>query len=67
MEFAPSDINSLYINILSFYLLRHMRWLMSATSGIEQMTCFKNIAMQNVIPENITAAKAKVKIVAIIL
>ena len=33
---------------------------------MELTTCFKNIPMQNTIPENITAAKAKVKIVVII-
>ncbi len=66
LELALSDMISLYIKYLVFYLLRHMRWLMSATSGIELMTCFKNMPMQNVIPENITAAKAIVKIVAII-
>jgi len=40
---------------------------MSVTSGIEFTTFFKNIPMQNTIPENITAANAKVKIVIIIV
>lgn len=44
-----------------------MWWLISATSGIELTTCFKNMPMQNTIPENITPAKAIVKIVIIIV
>ena len=40
---------------------------MLAISGIEFTTCFKNMPMQRTIPENITAAKAIVKIVIIII
>ena len=36
---------------------------MLVISGIEFTTCFKNMPMQRTIPENITAAKAIVKIV----
>ena len=55
----------IYIKTIS-YLLKQKRWLILVTSGMELTTCFKNIPMQNTIPENITAAKAKVKIVVII-
>ena len=40
---------------------------MLVISGIEFTTCFKNMPMQRTIPENITAAKAIVKIVIIII
>ena len=49
------------------YLLKLTEWLMLAISGIEFTTCFKNMPMQRTIPENITAAKAIVKIVIIII
>ena len=52
--------------MLFSYLLKLTRWLMLAISGIVFTTCFKNIAKQNTIPENITAAKAIAKIVIII-
>ena len=55
----------IYIKTIS-YLLKQKRWLILVTSGMELTTCFKNMPMQNTIPENITAAKAKVKIVVII-
>ena len=48
------------------YLLKLTEWLMLVISGIEFTTCFKNMPMQRTIPENITAAKAIVKIVIII-
>ena len=49
------------------YLLKLTEWLMLVISGIEFTTCFKNMTMQRTIPENITAAKAIVKIVIIII
>ena len=49
------------------YLLKLTEWLMLVISGIEFTTCFKNMPMQRTIPENITAAKAIVKIVIIII
>ena len=49
------------------YLLKRTEWLMLVISGIEFTTCFKNMPMQRTIPENITAAKAIVKIVIIII
>ena len=49
------------------YLLNLTEWLMLVISGIEFTTCFKNMPMQRTIPENITAAKAIVKIVIIII
>ena len=49
------------------YLLKLTEWLMLVISGIEFTTCFKNMPMQRTIPENITAAKAIVKIVIMII
>ena len=59
----------MYIYYVMFYsyLLKLTEWLMSVISGIEFTTCFKNMPMQRTIPENITAAKAIVKIVIIII
>ena len=74
MTHPPSLYKSLSIskvihNIVVFYsyLLKLTEWLMLAISGIESTTCFKNMPMQRTIPENITAAKAIVKIVIIII
>lgn len=57
----------MYIVVFYSYLLKLTEWLMLAISGIESTTCFKNMPMQRTIPENITAAKAIVKIVIIII
>ena len=57
----------MYIVVFYSYLLKLTEWLMLAISGIESTTCFKNMPMQSTIPENITAAKAIVKIVIIII
>ena len=57
----------MYIVVFYSYLLKLTEWLMSVISGIEFTTCFKNMPMQRTIPENITAAKAIVKIVIIII
>ena len=57
----------MYIVVFYSYLLKLTEWLMLAISGIEFTTCFKNMPMQKNIPENITAAKAIVKIVIIII
>ena len=57
----------MYIVVSYSYLLKLTEWLMLAISGIEFTTCFKNMPMQRTIPENITAAKAIVKIVIIII
>ena len=57
----------MYIVVFYSYLLKLTEWLISAISGIEFTTCFKNMPMQRTIPENITAAKAIVKIVIIII
>ena len=57
----------MYIVVFYSYLLKLTEWLMLVISGIEFTTCFKNMPMQRTIPENITAAKAIVKIVIIII
>lgn len=57
----------MYIVMFYSYLLKLTEWLMLVISGIEFTTCFKNMPMQRTIPENITAAKAIVKIVIIII
>ena len=57
----------IYYVLFYSYLLKLTEWLMSVISGIEFTTCFKNMPMQRTIPENITAAKAIVKIVIIII
>ena len=58
----------MYIVVLFYsYLLKQTEWLILVISGIEFTTCFKNMPMQRTIPENITAAKAIVKIVIIII
>ena len=57
----------IYYVLFYSYLLKLTEWLMLAISGIEFTTCFKNMPMQRTIPENITAAKAIVKIVIIII
>ena len=57
----------IYIVVFYSYLLKLTEWLMLVISGIEFTTCFKNMPMQRTIPENITAAKAIVKIVIIII
>ena len=57
----------IYYVLFYSYLLKLTEWLMLAISGIESTTCFKNMPMQRTIPENITAAKAIVKIVIIII
>ena len=64
-----SKVIHVYIYYVMFYsyLLKLTEWLISAISGIEFTTCFKNMPMQRTIPENITAAKAIVKIVIIII
>lgn len=64
-----SRVIHVYIYYVMFYsyLLKLIEWLMSVISGIEFTTCFKNMPMQRTIPENITAAKAIVKIVIIII
>ena len=64
-----SKVIHVYIYYVLFYsyLLKLTEWLMLVISGIEFTTCFKNMPMQRTIPENITAAKAIVKIVIIII
>ena len=62
-----SKVIHIYILCISSYLLKLTEWLMLVISGIEFTTCFKNMPMQRTIPENITAAKAIVKIVIIII
>ena len=57
----------IYYVLFYSYLLKLTEWLMLVISGIEFTTCFKNMPMQRTIPENITAAKAIVKIVIIII
>ena len=57
----------MYIVVFYSYLLKLTEWLMLVISGIEFTTCFKNMPMQRTTPENITAAKAIVKIVIIII
>ena len=57
----------IYYVLFYSYLLKLTEWLMSVISGIEFTTCFRNMPMQRTIPENITAAKAIVKIVIIII
>ena len=62
-----SKVIHIYYVLFYSYLLKLTEWLMSVISGIEFTTCFKNMPMQRTIPENITAAKAIVKIVIIII
>ena len=69
IHLSISKVIHVYIYYVMFYsyLLKLTEWLISAISGIEFTTCFKNMPMQRTIPENITAAKAIVKIVIIII
>ena len=69
LEPALSLIKNLSLKYFEslLYLQRHTLWLISTTSGIECITCFKNIPIHTTIPENITAANAKVNIVIIII
>ena len=68
INLSISKVIHVYIYVLFYsYLLKLTEWLMLVISGIEFTTCFKNMPMQRTIPENITAAKAIVKIVIIII